>query len=129
MKPTLKDLIVVCGGGGFIGGHLIADLARQGYQKVRAVDIKPLAEWYQLFPQVENLQLDLQDKQACESALRGASFVYNLAADMGGMGFIENNRASACCQRPHQHPPADGGEGARREAVFLCLLGVRVRGG
>jgi GDP-D-mannose 3',5'-epimerase len=93
MKEDTNDLIVVCGGGGFIGGHLVADFLRQGHQKVRAVDIKPLDEWYQRFPGVENLQLDLQDKQACETAVRGAAFVYNLAADMGGMGFIENNRA------------------------------------
>ena len=85
--------IVVCGGGGFIGGHLIADLRKQGHRDVRAVDIKPSDEWYQVFPDVENLQLDLQEKPACEQALRGAGIVYNLAADMGGMGFIENNRA------------------------------------
>src|SRR6184192_1074250 len=85
--------IVVCGGGGFIGGHLVADLLKQGERDIRSVDIKPFDEWYQQFPKVENLQLDLQDKQACEQALRGAAVVYNLAADMGGMGFIENNRA------------------------------------
>ena len=84
--------IVVCGGG-FIGGHLIADLLKQGQTEIRAVDIKPFDEWYQQFPEVENLQLDLQDKSACEKSLRGAAIVYNLAADMGGMGFIENNRA------------------------------------
>jgi nucleoside-diphosphate-sugar epimerase len=85
--------IVVCGGGGFIGGHLVADLLKQGNRDIRCVDIKPFDEWYQHFPQVENLQLDLQEKEACEEALKGASIVYNLAADMGGMGFIENNRA------------------------------------
>src|SRR5438132_14293971 len=85
--------IVVCGGGGFIVGHLFADLLKQGQTDIRAVDIKPSDEWYQQFPEVENLQLDLQDKTACEQALEGASVVYNLAADMGGMGFIENNRA------------------------------------
>ncbi len=84
--------IVVCGAGGFIGGHLMADLLRQGHRDLRAVDIKPLDEWYQLFPQVENLQLDLQGKEACEQAAQGAEQIYNLAADMGGMGFIENNR-------------------------------------
>jgi nucleoside-diphosphate-sugar epimerase len=84
--------IVVCGGGGFIGGHLVADLLRQGHRDVRSVDIKPVDEWYQKFLGVENLQLDLQDKDACEQASKGASEVYNLAADMGGMGFIENNR-------------------------------------
>src|SRR6266481_1490727 len=84
---------VVCGGGGFIGGHLVADLLEQGHRDLRAVDIKPFGEWYQVFPNVENVQLDLQDKAACEQALSGATLVYNLAADMGGMGFIENNRA------------------------------------
>jgi GDP-D-mannose 3',5'-epimerase len=87
------EKIVVCGGGGFIGGHLVADLLKQGHRNLRAVDIKPFGEWYQVFPNVENVQLDLQDKAACEQALRGAAVVYNLAADMGGMGFIENNRA------------------------------------
>src|SRR5438128_9593071 len=85
--------IVVCGGGGFIGGHLIADLLKQGQRDIRSVDVKPFDEWYQQFPNVENVQLDLQDKSACEQALREAGTVYNLAADMGGMGFIENNRA------------------------------------
>jgi len=72
---------------------LVADLVRQGYQRIRAVDIKPLDEWYQRFPDVENLQLDLQEKDACAEATRGSAVVFNLAADMGGMGFIENNRA------------------------------------
>jgi len=85
--------VVVCGGGGFIGGHLIADLRRQGVKEIRAVDIKPLAEWHQVFPDVENLQLDLQRREACDRSLQGAGTVFNLACDMGGMGFIENNRA------------------------------------
>ncbi len=88
-----SEKIVVCGGGGFIGGHLVGDLLRQGYREVRSVDVKPLGDWYQTFPGVENLQLDLRNLAACERALEGASVVYNLAADMGGMGFIENNRA------------------------------------
>jgi GDP-D-mannose 3',5'-epimerase len=88
-----NEKIVVCGGGGFIGGHLVADLVRQGFQDVRSVDIKPLDEWYQRTPGVENLQLDLSLLDACDNALQGAHTVYNLAADMGGMGFIENNKA------------------------------------
>ena len=88
-----SEKIVVCGGGGFIGGHLVSDLLRAGRKDIRVVDLKPLNEWFQTFPGVENLQLDLQEKAACEQALAGAHTVYNLAADMGGMGFIENNRA------------------------------------
>src|SRR6185436_19769060 len=87
-----SEKIVVCGAGGFIGGHLVADLLRQG-KTVRAVDVKPLDEWYQLFPDAENRHLDLREKGACEEAVRDIDVVYNLAADMGGMGFIENNRA------------------------------------
>jgi GDP-D-mannose 3',5'-epimerase len=85
--------VVVCGGGGFIGGHLVADLVRQGHADVRSVDIKPFDQWYQRLPAAENLQLDLSDRDACHRALAGATVVYNLAADMGGMGFIENNKA------------------------------------
>src|SRR5881396_3113310 len=88
-----SEKIVVCGAGGFIGGHLVADLLRQGHRAIRAVDVKPFDQWYQYFPEIENLQLDLQGREACEQSVRGTQIVYNLAADMGGMGFIENNRA------------------------------------
>ena len=88
-----SDLIVVTGAGGFIGGHLVADLRRQGHTRLRAVDIKPLDQWYQRFDDVENLSLDLSEKAACERTCAGATEVYNLAADMGGMGFIELNKA------------------------------------
>jgi nucleoside-diphosphate-sugar epimerase len=88
------NLIVVCGAGGFIGGHLVADLLRQGFHRIRAVDIKPLEGWYQRFDGVENLgSQDLKDLPACRRSMKDAYWVYNLAADMGGMGFIENNRA------------------------------------
>jgi nucleoside-diphosphate-sugar epimerase len=87
------DLIVVTGGGGFIGGHLVGDLLEQGYTQVRSVDVKPVADWYQLFPEVNNLQLDLREKDACYQAVSGARFIFNLAADMGGMGFIETHKA------------------------------------
>lgn len=85
--------VVVCGAGGFIGGHLVKGLLAQGVNVARAVDVKPRDEWYQEAPSVENLVLDLQDKQACRKAVSGMDIVFNLAADMGGMGFIENNKA------------------------------------
>lgn len=85
--------ILVCGAGGFIGGHMIADLRRQGYTQLRAVDKKPLSEWYQRFDDVENHQLNLELLPDCEKAVEGCDVVYNLAADMGGMGFIELNKA------------------------------------
>ena len=85
--------VVVCGGGGFIGGHLVRYLRERGVNVLRAVDRKPLGEWYQVSQAIENLVLDLQGREACERALAGADTVFNLAADMGGMGFIENNKA------------------------------------
>jgi GDP-D-mannose 3', 5'-epimerase len=85
--------VVVTGAGGFIGGHLVATLRNQNYRQIRAVDGKPLDEWYQCFDDVENLQLDLNLKENCEVTAKGADEIYNLAANMGGMGFIEHNKA------------------------------------
>src|SRR5215475_4272722 len=90
----MKDqLILVACGGGFIGGHLVAHFRNQGFKNIRSVDIKPLDEWYQVFDDVENVQADLKLREACRDACRGVGDAYNLAADMGGMGFIENNKA------------------------------------
>lgn len=96
-QPTVKgprsnDLIVVTGAGGFIGGHLVRYLHDHGFSRLRAVDKKPLTEWYQCTPGVENLSLDCSSEDACVRACEGAVEVYNLAADMGGMGFIERFR-------------------------------------
>ncbi len=88
----MSKKIVVCGGGGFIGGHLVNDLLEQGHQ-IRSVDRKLFSDWYQKFDDVENIVLNLECKDACVQALEGVDEVYNLAADMGGMGFIENNKA------------------------------------
>jgi GDP-D-mannose 3', 5'-epimerase len=84
---------LVAGGGGFIGGHLVRALLQQGYARVRCVDIKPFDEWYQYSEEAQNLVLDLGDLSACRRASEGVTDVFNLAADMGGMGFIENNKA------------------------------------
>jgi GDP-D-mannose 3', 5'-epimerase len=86
------DLIVVGGAGGFIGGNLVKRFHDQGFTHIRAIDKKPLPQWYQRVPGVESLCLDLSEYPNCVRAVAGAAEVYNLAADMGGMGFIERNR-------------------------------------
>ena len=86
------DLIVITGAGGFIGGALTRRFHEQGFTHLRAVDRKPLYEWYQRTPGVESLCLDLSERKNAERAAEGAVEVYNLAADMGGMGFIETHR-------------------------------------
>jgi GDP-D-mannose 3',5'-epimerase len=88
-----NDKILIAGAGGFIGGALVSLLRKQGYRDLRAVDVKPFEEWYQRFDDVENLSLDLNLKENCELAAKGAVEIYNLAANMGGMGFIEHNKA------------------------------------
>jgi nucleoside-diphosphate-sugar epimerase len=88
-----EKLIVVAGAGGFIGGNLVASLRKKGHSKIRAVDVKPQESWYQRFEDVENLSLDLNDKENCECATKDAEDIYNLACNMGGMGFIEKNKA------------------------------------
>ena len=97
--PDLKkdDLILVAGAGGFIGGSLVRYFHEQGFTNLRAVDKKPLPEWYQRIPGVECLSLDLSQEKNCIRAVEGAKEVYNLAADMGGMGFIERFRVE--CMR------------------------------
>jgi GDP-D-mannose 3', 5'-epimerase len=93
MANRTSSDVLVCGAGGFIGGWLVADLRNKGVTKIRAVDLKPLEQWYQRFNDVENLSLDLQDRAACNRAIGdGVGKLYNLAADMGGMGFIEHNK-------------------------------------
>jgi nucleoside-diphosphate-sugar epimerase len=91
ISPT--DPILVAGAGGFIGGWLVRHLRESGFTTIRAVDIKPLDEWYQRFDDVENHVDDLRSLETCRHAVDGVAHVYNLACDMGGMGFIEANRA------------------------------------
>ncbi len=87
----MKETILVTGAGGFIGGHLVGSLLRQRY-RVRAVDKKPQSQWYQRFSGAENVTCDLEEKQACLNAVKDCLQIYNLACDMGGMGFIELNK-------------------------------------
>jgi GDP-D-mannose 3',5'-epimerase len=93
-KTVLKkdDLIVIAGAGGFIAGSLARYFHEQGFTRIRAVDKKPLYQWYQRTPGVESLCLDLSYEDNCKRACENAVEVYNLAADMGGMGFIERFR-------------------------------------
>ena len=93
-SPDLSkdDLIVIAGAGGFIAGALVRHFHEQGFTRIRAIDRKPLPEWYQSVPGAENLCLDLSYRDNCTRACEGATEVYNLAADMGGIGFIEKFR-------------------------------------
>jgi GDP-D-mannose 3',5'-epimerase len=88
-----KKMILIAGGGGFIGGHFVGQLLQEASNDVRVVDIKPLDEWYQVHEGAENIRGDLKDPQVARDAAVGIHDVYNLACDMGGMGFIENNKA------------------------------------
>jgi GDP-D-mannose 3',5'-epimerase len=92
--PPLKknDLIVITGAGGFIAGNLTLHLNKKGFTRIRAVDKKPLSQWYLRVPGVESLSLDCSQENHCHRICEGAVEVYNLAADMGGMGFIERFR-------------------------------------
>src|SRR5678815_1846588 len=91
------DLLLIAGAGGFIGGSLVRYFRDLGYTRIRAVDKKPLSNWYQRFEDAENLCMDLSQSEACIQAVKDAVEVYNLAADMGGMGFIERFRVE--CMR------------------------------
>jgi GDP-D-mannose 3', 5'-epimerase len=93
MTIARTDPVLVAGAGGFIGGWLVRHLQEEGYEDVRAVDIKPFDEWYQLLPGVDNRVADLRSLDACRTAVDGVAHIYNLACDMGGMGFIEANKA------------------------------------
>ncbi|HVU09201.1 MAG TPA: NAD-dependent epimerase/dehydratase family protein [Verrucomicrobiae bacterium] len=91
--PLRKDdLIIITGGGGFIGGNLALYFTKKGFTNIRAVDKKPLYEWYLRVPGVESLCYDVSQEDNCHCVCEGAVEVYNLAADMGGMGFIERFR-------------------------------------
>ena len=88
----MKQRILVAGAGGFIGGHLVSELMKIGYEVI-CVDIKPKELWFQIFDKNENYSLDLKEYENCLQVTRNINYVYNMACNMGGMGFIENNKA------------------------------------
>ena len=88
-----RGTILIAGGGGFIGGWVSREALKRGFAEVRNVDVKPTEEWYQVHDGAANLVLDLRNPDDCRTAIRGVDFVINLAADMGGMGYIEAHRA------------------------------------
>ena len=118
-------------GCGLISGHLVADPLRQGYDQVRAVDIKPPNQRFQKFPQADNRSLDLWEKDNCYRALENADHVYNLAADVGGMGFIENNKALCMLSVTiNTHPERlRDRPGQRRGPVLLFVVRLRLQPG
>jgi len=87
------EQVLVAGAGGFIGGHLVRHMADQGFTRIRAVDSMPFEQWFQRHPLAKAVQLDLRSQTAASEATSGCSYVFNLAADMGGMGFIARNEA------------------------------------
>ena len=83
---------LICGAGGFIGGHLVKSLMDEGHELVCA-DIKPLENWFQIFEDNQNFSLDLKSYDNCLKVTKNVDYIYNMACNMGGMGFIENNKA------------------------------------
>jgi nucleoside-diphosphate-sugar epimerase len=83
---------LICGAGGFIGGHLVKSLIDEGHELVCA-DIKPLENWFQIFEDNQNFSLDLKSYDNCLKVTKNVDYIYNMACNMGGMGFIENNKA------------------------------------
>jgi nucleoside-diphosphate-sugar epimerase len=88
----LTKKYLVCGAGGFIGGHLAESLVNEGHEVV-CVDSKPYEYWFQISESNKNYSLDLKEYENCLKVTDGVDYIYNMACNMGGMGFIENNKA------------------------------------
>jgi nucleoside-diphosphate-sugar epimerase len=89
----MKKTVLICGAGGFIGGHLVASFFKENNYNIICADIKPFKYWFQFFDKAINFSLDLKEFENCLKVTHNVDFVYNLACNMGGMGFIENNKA------------------------------------
>jgi len=89
----MKKTVLICGAGGFIGGSLVANLIRENNYNIICADIKPFEYWFQFFDHLENFSLDLKEYENCLKITRKVDYIYNMACNMGGMGFIENNKA------------------------------------
>jgi GDP-D-mannose 3',5'-epimerase len=89
----MKKKILVCGAGGFIGGHLVSNLIKNGNFEIVCADIKPFEYWFQYFDEVKNFSLDLKEYDNCIKVTKKVDYIYNMACNMGGMGFITNNKA------------------------------------
>ena len=89
----MKKTILVCGAGGFIGGHLVSHLMKNKENKIICADIKPKEFWFQIFEGNKNFSLDLKEYENCLKVTEGVDEIFNMACNMGGMGFIENNKA------------------------------------
>jgi GDP-D-mannose 3',5'-epimerase len=105
--------VLVAGAGGFVGGHLVANLRRTGHSGIRVVDCKLSSEWQQVFPQVETIRADLRELSACRAARRDACYIFNVAPDMGGMGFIETHKVECMFSDLNRYAHADGGVQSR----------------
>lgn len=89
----MKKNVLICGAGGFIGGHLVSNLKKKNNYNIFCVDIKPFNQWFQFYKDLNNFSNDLRDSNYCYNLTRKIDYVFNLACNMGGMGFIENNKA------------------------------------
>ena len=89
----MKKKILICGAGGFIGGHLTSKLIKEKKYNLVCADIKPKEYWFQIFDEAENYSLDLKEYENTLKVTKNVDYVYNFACNMGGMGFIENNKA------------------------------------
>ena len=127
MIKGADKLLVVTGAGGFIGGSLVAEFRKQGYRNIRAVDIKPFEEWYQVFDDVENLELDLNLKENCERSTARAPTRFTISPPIWAAWAYREQQGPVHALRPDQHPHAAGGARTSGSRVFLLFVGLRLQ--